>query len=253
MRARSAMATFGFLAAAAFPALAAQPGSVRPKTYGTQDQIVLTLGPCDAHDRSPLTPFQVYTCDFLTAGQDNVFNSALPSFPLHLPEGALLEEVDFHYYDSIDGSQPFVSLVRLGQGAPDQIINDNLPEFSGGEGDATFVIIPPREIHNEGAVYVLNMNLDTTDTTHYEGLYYITVRYRLQVSPPPEAATFGDVPTSHPFFQFVEALASSGITAGCGNGNFCPDQPLTRGQMAVFLSKALGLHWPNNALPAAGQ
>ena len=115
------------------------------------------------------------------------------------------------------------------------------------------MIIPPREIHNEGAVYVLNMNLDTTDTTHYEGLYYITVRYRLQVSPPPEAATFGDVPTSHPFFQFVEALASSGITAGCGNGNFCPDQPLTRGQMAVFLSKALGLHWPNNALPAAGQ
>jgi hypothetical protein len=52
------------------------------------------------------------------------------------------------------------------------------------------------------------------------------------------------VPTNHPFFQFVEALAASGITAGCGNGNFCPDAPLTRGQMAVFLSKALGLHWP---------
>jgi hypothetical protein len=52
------------------------------------------------------------------------------------------------------------------------------------------------------------------------------------------------VPTNHPFFQFVEALAASGITAGCGNGNFCPDAPLTRGQIAVFLSKALGLHWP---------
>jgi hypothetical protein len=35
------------------------------------------------------------------------------------------------------------------------------------------------------------------------------------------------------------------VTAGRGNGNFCPDQPLTRGQMAVFLSKALGLHWPH--------
>ena len=44
--------------------------------------------------------------------------------------------------------------------------------------------------------------------------------------------------------EFVEALVASGITAGCGNGNFCPDAPLTRGQMAVFLSKALGLHWP---------
>ncbi len=71
----------------------------------------------------------------------------------------------------------------------------------------------------------------------------IRVFYKLQVSPPPAVATFGDVPTGHPFFQFVEALAESGITAGCGGGNFCPDAPLTRGQMAVFLAKALGLHW----------
>ncbi len=48
----------------------------------------------------------------------------------------------------------------------------------------------------------------------------------------------------HPFFQFIEALYASGITAGCGGGNYCPDSPLTRGQMAVFLAKALGLQWP---------
>ncbi len=65
-----------------------------------------------------------------------------------------------------------------------------------------------------------------------------------QVSPAPAAATFADVPASHPFFQFVEALAKSGVTGGCGSGNYCPDAPLTRGQMAVFLSKALGLQWP---------
>ena len=69
------------------------------------------------------------------------------------------------------------------------------------------------------------------------------VFYRLQVSPPPAVATFSDVPTSHPFFQFIEALARSGITSGCGGGNFCPDAPLTRGQMAVFLSLGLGLHF----------
>jgi hypothetical protein len=33
------------------------------------------------------------------------------------------------------------------------------------------------------------------------------------------------------------------FTAGCGGGNYCPDAPLTRGQMAAFLSKALGLHF----------
>ena len=75
------------------------------------------------------------------------------------------------------------------------------------------------------------------------GLAGVVVGYQLQVSPPPGAATFGDVPASHPFFQFVEALAASGITGGCGNGNYCPDNPVTRGQMAVFLAKALGLQF----------
>jgi len=72
----------------------------------------------------------------------------------------------------------------------------------------------------------------------------VNIYYQLQVSPPPGTPTFNDVPTSHPFYQYVEALAASGITSGCGGGNFCPDQPLTRGQMAVFLSRALGLSWP---------
>jgi hypothetical protein len=65
----------------------------------------------------------------------------------------------------------------------------------------------------------------------------------LLVSPAPAVATFNDVPTTHPFFQFIEALAASGITAGCQTAPplYCPDSPLTRGQMAVFLAKALGL------------
>jgi hypothetical protein len=73
----------------------------------------------------------------------------------------------------------------------------------------------------------------------------VRVGYQLQVSPAPDTATFADVPTNHPFFQFVEALAASRITSGCGGGNFCPDSPVTRGQMAVFLAKALGLSFAN--------
>ena len=48
------------------------------------------------------------------------------------------------------------------------------------------------------------------------------IGYKLQVSPPPGSADFGDVPTNHQFFQFIEALYHSGITAGCGGGNSCP-------------------------------
>jgi len=73
------------------------------------------------------------------------------------------------------------------------------------------------------------------------------VYYKLQVSPAPVTASFGDVPTGHPFFPFIEALKASGITGGCQTSPplYCPDTPVTRGQMAVFLSKALGLYWPN--------
>jgi hypothetical protein len=46
---------------------------------------------------------------------------------------------------------------------------------------------------------------------------------------------FADVPVSHPFCGFIERLAADGITGGCGEGNFCPDDPVTRAQMAVFL------------------
>jgi hypothetical protein len=57
-------------------------------------------------------------------------------------------------------------------------------------------------------------------------------------------ATFpNDVPTTHPFFRFIEALAASGITAGCSADSYCPDNPVTRGEMAVFLAAALGLHF----------
>ena len=65
-----------------------------------------------------------------------------------------------------------------------------------------------------------------------------------QISPAPATATFADVPTGYWAFQHIQALAASGITAGCGGGNFCPETTITRAQMAVFLSKALGLHWP---------
>jgi hypothetical protein len=46
------------------------------------------------------------------------------------------------------------------------------------------------------------------------------------------------------FETAIEKLAAAGITHGCNppaNTNFCPDAPLTRGQMAAFLVRALNL------------
>jgi hypothetical protein len=51
-------------------------------------------------------------------------------------------------------------------------------------------------------------------------------------------ATFADVPPSNPFFDYVEAIARTGVTAGCGGSYFCPSSSVSRAQMAVFLLKA---------------
>ena len=65
----------------------------------------------------------------------------------------------------------------------------------------------------------------------------------LQVSPAPPVPSFNDVPQTHPFYQYIEALKASGITGGCSVSPplDCPDNPVTRGQLAVFIAKALGL------------
>jgi hypothetical protein len=48
-------------------------------------------------------------------------------------------------------------------------------------------------------------------------------------------ADFLDVPAGHDYRQFVGKVAGNGITTGCGNGNYCPDNNVLRNEMAVFL------------------
>ena len=60
-------------------------------------------------------------------------------------------------------------------------------------------------------------------------------------APPACQGNFPDVPCASPFAAWIEDLANRQIAAGCGSGNFCPDNPNTRGQMAVFLGKTFGL------------
>jgi len=58
--------------------------------------------------------------------------------------------------------------------------------------------------------------------------------------PPPATGTvFPDVPASNNFARWIEELAREGVTGGCGGGLYCPDSPVTRQQMAVFLLKTL--------------
>ena len=59
---------------------------------------------------------------------------------------------------------------------------------------------------------------------------------------PPNACTgrFLDVHVTNNFCGYIERLAADGISAGCSADRFCPNEPVTRGQMAVFIEAALG-------------
>jgi hypothetical protein len=48
---------------------------------------------------------------------------------------------------------------------------------------------------------------------------------------------FADVPDSNVFHADISALAASGVTTGCGGGNFCPSAFVTREQMAAFMNR----------------
>jgi hypothetical protein len=62
-------------------------------------------------------------------------------------------------------------------------------------------------------------------------------------TPPTAVGIFGDVPISDTFAPWIEDLYNRNITGGCQASPllYCPDNPNTRGQMAVFLVKTFGL------------
>jgi hypothetical protein len=68
------------------------------------------------------------------------------------------------------------------------------------------------------------------------------------VAPPPAAPpapapapTFTDVPSSSPHAVNIGKLAARGVTLGCGGTRYCPDDDVSREQMATFLVRALKL------------
>lgn len=166
-----------------------------------------------------------------------------------LPSGAIIESVQLDACDDSATGEFWWGLTRTtagGTGASD-VTPTGTTGYAATPGCAFFSVSPlspPLVVDNENFNYwvFLYWRGEFTSALRAAG---VRIRYRLQVSPAPGVATFSDVPTTHPYFKFVEALYAAGITVGCGGGKFCPDAPATRGQIAVFLASALGLHWPN--------
>ncbi len=71
-------------------------------------------------------------------------------------------------------------------------------------------------------------------------VFLLKSKYGICYMPPPcTVPAFPDVPCTNIFAAWINELVAQGITTGCGSGNFCPANPVTRQQMAVFLLKTL--------------
>jgi hypothetical protein len=209
-----------------------------PRTYGTSSTTVLSLGIADFH---PIDSTVTWDTDPNTVigqtlhrrGGSNWFKA-----PLHLPNGARIVEAEFLVCDT-NGTNGVGAWIVI----QPRMTNLNFvsmfptagPEAPGCV-ERAFMFGNPVVIDNDANSYDLEINLGAPDASIQIGS--ARIGYQLQVSPAPAVATFpNDVPTTHPYFRFIEALARSGVTAGCAPGSFCPENPISRGR------------WPSSCPP----
>jgi hypothetical protein len=194
-----------------------------------------------AFDFIPLTGTTGYTAQALGGALSCLGAPCNFLAPVNLPAGALLTSIELHFCDTDVVNDVFVSLFKVV--VPGGTQTELAGTQSGGNPGCAVVtgnLPAPETIDNRNRSYYVTVLSGPNTTTRFYG---VRLFYTLQVSPAPAVASFSDVPTGHPFFRFVQALVAAGITSGCGGGRFCVDDPITRGQMAVFLSLGLGLHF----------
>lgn len=71
-----------------------------------------------------------------------------------------------------------------------------------------------------------------------------TFNYTPPLCTPPPNQRFADVPCPSLYADWIEELADEGITAGCGNGNYCPTQALGAWQMLAWAQKIWPTYYP---------
>ena len=93
---------------------------------------------------------------------------------------------------------------------------------------------------------------DASVTRAEMAVFLLKGKHGSSYQPPAVGAStgFNDVATTHWAAAWIKQLAVESITAGCGNGNYCPNAPVTRAEMAVFLLKAK--HGSSYSAPAVG-
>ncbi len=243
-------------AAQAMAALAQPPVPRKPSTFGVNTQWTYIHASQFLPFGNQVLPDYSTGTGYVTPHDDG--SGYVPSYwvQLQLPNGAMIADLYANVYDYTSNAywQMSVTLYE----------HDGTPSYSTLSTTTTGDIPGYTRLYahfsspvfhewgdtdgdGDGGDLVFTINLMTMGT--YAQLFAlrfggISVAWHRTISPAPASATFPDVPTNHWAFQYVETLAASGITQGYPDGTFRPTAAVTRAQMATFLARALGLHWP---------
>ncbi len=185
---------------------------------------------------------------------------------LYLPNGAEVKSMYMPVYDNNDASsitielwgvQAYSQFLTFGDSTPESKLFGSASSGTTETPGYTSLSITPTEplvIHEyadfdkdgSGNTYFfirVETYRDAAASISDIRFFGAAVQWTRTIAPAPTSASFNDVPTNYWAFREIEALADSGITSGCDASNFCPDDNVTRAQMAAFLARALGLHW----------
>ncbi len=94
-----------------------------------------------------------------------------------------------------------------------------------------------------GNCYQMTVSGSPRPATHWDGSFLENLSvgfaktWALHVG-----GSFTDVPATNPFYRKIETLLHEGITAGCTATEYCPSETVNRGQMSLFVARAMTGH-----------
>jgi hypothetical protein len=218
---------------------------LRPEAYGTAAVTMVQVPAAQCEPVAGTTSASGANGYFYSTGGPGYFDC-----PIDFPAGARPVRLDGVVHDSDDTGSVYL-IFEYCEGAATSGCTAWAATGSSGTAAAPFtgyfsldLTGYPFLVDKTARLYFVRVLMGAAGSTNQ--FREVDVYYRRQVSTPlPGTQTFGDVPAGHPFYKAIEALSASGITGGCGGGNFCPAGNVTRGEVAAFLARALGLHFPN--------
>jgi hypothetical protein len=241
------MKSVGWLLAGFLPGLAGfmLPIAALGQSYGPGEQ-VLAIG-------SPAFQPAASGGTFFRSGNAYLYGAGNYLAPLALPDGAQITLMCV-YADDEDGPSSVaaeIDAAKMPAGGQDPglvVVQGSgvTANFDFGFGTVctspmTYTFHTTADLDGNGVENLFHfVNVSVTANA---GLGGVRVFWHRQVSPLPAASSFDDVVLGSQYSQFIEALKSAGITGGCQANLYCLDRPITRAEMAVFLSLGLGLHW----------